>query len=107
LVGVCLDYDSVVLTVKDSGSVRRIRADGYIGFEYSGVWDEMVIERAEVLTNDEFVTRTLESIRDRYSGPPPSTGSPTRNTAIEWQTLVVTFADGSILRCACANLVEE
>src|SRR5215467_10949750 len=101
LVGVQLGYDTVLVTVRDSGLERRVRAEGYIGFEYNGAWDELVIDHAEVVFGDAFATAAWRSIQERYSGSPPSTGSPARNEAAGWQTLTLTFSDGTVMRCAC------
>jgi hypothetical protein len=107
LLGVQLDYDTVVVTVRDSGLEKRVRAEGYIGFEYNGAWDELVIDHAEVVLEDAFAVAAWRSIEERYSGSPPLTGSPARNSAAGWQTLTLTFSDGSVMRCACAAIVEE
>ena len=45
-----LDYDAVVLRIREStGHVKMVRCEGYIAFEMSGFWDEMIIESAELL----------------------------------------------------------
>lgn len=108
LIDVQLNYDLAIISIRDStGYVRRVRLEGYIRFEYSGVWDELVIVTAQISELDDFSRTAWEAISARYSGSPPSSGSPARNSAKTWHTLTIVFSDGATLRCVAASVVEE
>ena len=108
LVDAQLSYDRIVIAVREStGQTRRVRAEGYIHFEYNGAWDELAIASARISEQHEFARSAWESIRARYTGAPPTTGSPARNTATTWRTLEIAFSDGAVMRCAAACFVEE
>ena len=108
LIDVHLSYDLIVISIRDStGHVRRVRAEGYIGFEFYGAWDEVGIATSRVSEHDDFARTIWESIRAKYSGSPPVTGSPARDSAATWQTLEIKFSDGAVMRCAAAYFREE
>jgi hypothetical protein len=108
LIDVHLSYDLIVISIRDStGHIRRVRGEGYIGFEFDGAWDEVGIVAARLSEHDDFARTIWESIRAKYAGSPPATGSPARNSAATWQTLEIEFSDGAVMRCAAAYFREE
>lgn len=103
-----MDYDDVVITILDTNKhLRRVHIKGYIGFEYNGLWDEMIILSMRVKQSDNYAQAAWQSIQDRFSGAPPLSGSPARNAATNWLTLEIEFSDGAVLRCAGASILEE
>jgi hypothetical protein len=107
LIDAHLGYDLLVISIRDSGGrVRRLHAEGYIAFSYTGTWDEMIITTARITEDSDFARSVWQSIQDRYRGSPPSTGSPTRNSATVWRTLDIEFADGTVMRCVASNFLE-
>jgi hypothetical protein len=102
LESLAMDYDEARIVVRETtGRVLRVVGAGVIGLEYLGIWDEVIIERGEVVTDDSFGKECFERARSRL-GELPDSGSPARNTGC-FSTLIVTFADGSQLRVAAAG----
>lgn len=102
LLGLVASYDQLELEVREStGRTLRVVADGHIGLELVGFWDEMVIESADIVPKHPFADRCIRSIAERLGQPPPATGSPTRNAG-NFSTLVVVLSDGARLLCAAA-----
>lgn len=100
LLGVSASYDTFELELcETTGRRLRVIADGHIGFELVGLWDETVIETADLVPRHPFVDRCMASIVDRFGESLPATGSPARN-AQDFSTLVVTLSDGARLYCA-------
>jgi hypothetical protein len=100
-----IDYDSVSLTIRDSSSlVLEVVGLGYIGYRMIGCWDEIVIARAELLEKHELLSQSIETIRSRYSGTPPDTGSKYRNAG-DWRVLVIHFVDGATLEVVLGGLI--
>jgi len=107
LESVRLDYDHLVIAISDdAGSHRSIRASGYIGFTYTGVWDETIIRQGVLVEGHEHAAESWVQIEGRHHGLIPSSGSQARNHR-RWKTLVLTFSDDSELKCSAAEFVEE
>lgn len=105
LVSLATDYDAIVVTIKEStGLVREIICRGYIGHELVGFWDEVVIERGELLQDDIFLSVCKQRIWDRFAGNPVDSGSEARNGR-EFILLKITMTDGCVLNLVC-GLVE-
>ena len=98
-----IDYDVVELLIHEStGMPHLLRFEGYIGFSYTGAWDELVIAGASSYRDHPFLDECLESISARFNKNPPSTGSTARNQAT-WKTTEVVFIDDSKLIVAYSD----
>jgi len=107
LESVRLDYDSIVIAVRDeAGDLHNIRANGYIGFTYTGVWDEAIIASGALLDDDEHALDSWRQIEARFAGAIPLSGSDARNRR-QWKTLALIFSDGSELKCSAVEFNEE
>lgn len=107
LVSICADYDAVTLVIREArGNRLRVTCDGHIGFELIGFWDETIVERVDLDTHGQFLTRCLESIERRHGVSPPVSGSATRN-GLEAFQLVVTLIDGAQLSVAAKGIRTE
>jgi hypothetical protein len=104
---VTADYNSVVLRVREStGVVRTIRAEGYIGMNLHGFWDEVIIERAEVSRVHPTIDSCINSISQRFGERWPESGNKTRNSR-KWLALIVHLSDGACLEVVAAALSVE
>lgn len=102
-----VSYDSVELDVRESSGRRvRVVADGHIGFQLLGFWDEVVVESADLVPAHPFAEQCLTSIAERLGEPAPPTGSLERNSG-KFRTLVVSLSDGALLLCAAARFHTE
>lgn len=102
-----LSYDEIVIHVLEtSGTKRTIRCCGFIGVEYFGIWDEIVIESAQLRETDEFIKRCQESISARIGDPAPDSGSIDRN-ARQPLALTLKMSDGCVLNIALNRLEVE
>jgi hypothetical protein len=97
---VSVDYDGVRLELLESnGRKRTFSCMGYIGYEFVGFWDEVVIETATYRSDDEFLERCLRALHGRLGQAFPDSGSPDRN-ARSFGVLTLGFADGGALKIA-------
>jgi len=101
-----IDYDLVRIDVTEFGGRERVLlAAGPIGVEQVGLWDEVIIEMATVSDDHAFAARCWSDIQRRHQDAFDS-GSPSRNGR-RFQTLEITFQDGSALRVAAAQFAFE
>lgn len=102
-----MDFDAVVLAVTDyNGIPWMVRAEGYIGFCFEGIWDEMIIERAEISEHHPVIQKYSESIARRLGPAWVDSRNATRNTR-RWQALVVHFINGARLEIVAAAFTVE
>ncbi len=102
-----IDYDDLKLLVREaSGTVKRVTCEGYLGYELSGFWDEIIVASAEVTEGGSFLDRCLSGIARRLGSSPLPSGSETRNRERAMQ-LVVTLGDGCQLNVAMKGLRVE
>lgn len=98
-----LDYDAARLLVRETtGRVVTVVGSGVIGVELLGLWDEVIIERGEVVADDRFARDCYQRVMERVGPEVPDSGSAARNTR-RFSTLRVDFIDGSHLRLAAAG----
>lgn len=99
-----IDYEDLKLLVREgSGAVKRVTCKGYLGYELSGFWDEVIITAAEVTEGGSFLDRCLSGIARRLGVAPLPSGSEARNQERAMQ-LVVTLGDGCQLHVAMKGL---
>jgi hypothetical protein len=104
LESVQIDYDAVVFNVRETtGHLRLLRAEGHVRFCFDGFWDEIVIDRVEVIRSEPDPTL---SIRSRYSGDLPASGNVARNTGV-WLTVVMYLIDGVRLEVTAGRIVVQ
>jgi hypothetical protein len=97
---ITITYDEVRFDIVEStGAKVAVVARGHIGFEFHGLWDEEIVEGAEITHGDEFARLCLDLARGR-SGAAVS-GSPARNQG-DFSTLRIRLIDGLDLLCAAA-----
>jgi len=72
----------------------------------TGFWDEVVVERAEILCDDPFLQECVRSLEVRYGQKLPNTGSPERNRR-SWNVLKIYLSDGAVLKIAAAAFAPE
>jgi hypothetical protein len=102
---ISIDYDTLALTILESTGVRRtVRCEGYVGYSMRGFWDEIVIERAELVDNHEAINRCTEELARRGSRELAPSGNGHRN-ANRWLALIVHFSDGATLEIVAALFV--
>jgi hypothetical protein len=107
LQSVDVDYDAVSLRIRESdGAIRKIRVEGHIGYSCIGIWDEVVIERAEFLETHSGLDACINSIRGRLGANWLDSGNEIRNSR-HWFALVVHLSDGSVLEVFAARLRVE
>jgi hypothetical protein len=101
------DYDAVRITLRETtGRLVTVQADGPIGFELSGLWDEVIVERGQLLPDDTFSQRCWLAVQHRLGSDVPDSGSAARNTR-RFTTLVVRLIDGAELRVAAAEFSTD
>ena len=104
---VAIDYESVSLRIRQTDrKIVTLRAAGYIGYQVVGFWDEMVIERVEVVEDHPGLRACVDSIKKRYKAEWPETGSDARNSQ-RWFALLVHLIDGCVLEIYAAALVAD
>jgi hypothetical protein len=104
---VSFDYDVARLTLREStGHGVVVCADGLLGVELVGLWDEAIIESGAFVPDDEFGRRCLDAVERRMVGGVRDSGSPARNSG-SFQTLVVTLIDGAELRITAASFTTR
>jgi hypothetical protein len=103
LVHVAADYDTVVLRIRESTGIERtIRCEGHIALGLEGFWDEVIIERAELVSEHAAIERATASIRRRFGTHWLDSGSEERNRR-HWLALIVHLADGCSLEVVAAR----
>jgi hypothetical protein len=107
LVGIAIDYSDVVVTLREStGLLRRVICEGYVGYRTAGFWDEIVIAKAELEPQGEFLESCLLSLTKRLGADRASSGSDARNRSMALQ-LTVTLLDDCELLVAMKGLRTE
>jgi len=107
LQSVTVDYDAVVLRVRESaGSVRTLRAEGYIGYKLVGFWDEVVIDRAELCDTHPGLDACVDSIERRLGASWLDSGNVARNGR-RWFALLLHLSDGAVLEVFAARVLVE
>jgi len=107
LENIAIDYESVSITVLESdGGIKVLRADGYVGCNLVGFWDEVVIECAELRESHPGLDACVESMQRRLGAAWTGSGSPARNTR-NWFALVILLSDGCELVVFAAALRVE
>ena len=102
-----IDYDCLKITIQEpNGSVKKIWCMGYIGYQQIGYWDEVVIERAEILEQHEFIEQNRLSLKQRQGELLADSGNVPRNRKI-WNLLNIEFIDGSNLYVVLSELYVE
>jgi hypothetical protein len=71
-----------------------------------GFWDEVVVERAEIIDADAFLQECVRSLEARYGQILPDTGSPARNRRSR-RVLKVYLSDGAVLRVVAAEFASD
>lgn len=103
LSGIAASYDRCEFEIKETSGRRVwVIAAGHIGFQLIGLWDETVIESADIIAAHPFADRCLRSISERLGEPAPPSGSPGRNAG-HFATLVLSLSDGARLLCTAAE----
>ena len=87
-------YSIHIFITESTGRKLEIKCYGYIGYENIGFWDEMIIESADLLFDDDFLRRCKEHLVLKFGTNIPDSGSPDRNTR-EWKTLRLNLIDGN------------
>ena len=106
LLSVGVDYDAVVVRIRDSlGATRSVRAEGYIGYSVCGFWDEMIVERAELTESHTAIEQCVRALAQRAATDLDS-GNSARNSRT-WKTLIVHFIDGSTLEVVAAQFSAD
>jgi hypothetical protein len=94
---ISVDYDAVVLRLKESaGKQRVVRCEGYIGYALWGFWDEVIVSSARLVDEHPSIDRALQSLSDRLGSHPADSGNVLRNTK-NWRALIVKLSDGASL----------
>lgn len=100
---VTADYSDVHIVLRESsGRTRTVRCCGYIGYSAVGVWDEIVVERAELVETDALLEECVKGLDERYRAKLPETGSPARNMR-SWKALRIYLSDGAVLKVVAAE----
>ena len=103
--GLHVDYDTVRVHLGEStGRQVVLVAEGYIGYEHLGAWDEVVVESARF--DDPAHLARFETALTSTGGASHPSGSVARNRG-SWRCLTVHFIDGSELRVAAADFHLE
>jgi hypothetical protein len=104
---VAADYSEVRIALREStGQTRTVRCRGHIGYSATGLWDEVIVERAEIVDSDPFLDECLQSLSARYGTNPPETGCVERNQR-SWQVLRIQLADGAVVKVAAADFTSD
>lgn len=102
-----IDYGEVVIRLTESSQKRTtVRCSGYIGYTAIGIWDEVIVEEAELLDTSDFQDSCLQSLAQRYGNTLPDSGDPARNRR-SYRTLEIRFIDGTVLKIVAAEFVVE
>ena len=95
------DYNVVAIEVQEStGTLVRIRCHGYIGYERTGAWDEVVVESGALSDSGEYLKKCVGAVEAASAAS--ESGSDERNGR-HWTQLEVRFIDGSQLRVVASR----
>lgn len=101
------DYSDVVLNIEEStGTCRRIRCHGYIGYQAPAFWDEVVIESAAVSSDHPMVAEVLEALDARLGNKRPLSGDEARNSR-RYHALEIRFLDGGTIVVVAARFSTD
>lgn len=104
---VTVDYDAVVLQIRESTGTRRsVRCEGHIGLEFGGFWDELVIQSAGVFAQHPAIDRAVASITARLGSTWIDSGNAHRNSRT-WKALIIRLSDGCRLEIVAASFTVE
>jgi hypothetical protein len=107
LIELVVSYDDVTLNFRESSGRRvAIVAQGHIGVNLAGLWDEVVVDGVELVEAHPFAEECISSVIERLGSLDTPTGSPRRRTK-SFSTLVVSLTDGVELLCVAGNFVVE
>ena len=105
--GITVDYSDFSLLIRQGDdSLKRVVCEGYLGFELTGFWDEVVISKAEILESGSLLDRCAASLESRLGAKPLPSGSEERNRAVA-VIFAVTFGDGCQLNVVMKGLRVE
>jgi hypothetical protein len=97
-----VDYEEVrIRLVESTGLERTVICHGYIGYAMAGFWDEVVVERAEIVSEDSFLLECVRNLETRHRQGLFDSGSPERNRR-SWKVLNIYLSDGAVLKIAAA-----
>jgi hypothetical protein len=103
LVRITADYDAVTLFITEANAEsREVRCEGYVSFGLSGFWDEVIIERADVLAEHPAIDAAWASITQRLGAQPQDSGNIARNQR-RWSCLLIRFGDGCELTVVASS----
>lgn len=105
---ISIDYDEIIITITETASSRsrKIHCRGYIGYKLEGFWDEVVIEKGDLVSEDGFLTDCINNLEKRYPSSLPETGQTERNRQ-EWRVLIVKFSDGAEMKIVANKFYVE
>lgn len=104
---VAITYDAVLLSVRQSNGVSHtLRAEGYIGYNLVGFWDELIIERAVISDAHPGLSACIESIHSRNGAAFADSGNVERNRR-RWFALLLHLCDGCVLEIFPARIYVD
>jgi len=104
---IAITYDAVSLRILQSdGSTHTLRAEGYIGFNLVGFWDESIIDRAVISEAHPGLDACVRSIRSRHRTDFSDSGNVDRNRG-RWFALLVHLDDGCVLEIFPARIYVD
>lgn len=107
ILSLSVDYDDVTLTLRESsGLMRHVICEGYIGYSTIGFWDEVIIERAELENQGDYLTSCLGSISKRLGSEPAPSGNQLRNLGSFIQLMIV-LSDDCRIEIAMSKLCSH
>lgn len=107
LEGFAFDYDHVEIRIRESTGQRvTVQADGQIGVDVCGFWDETVIESGTLVEEHPFANECRRALVERLGSDLPESGSPRRNRGT-FSTLVISLIDGTLMLCVAADFTTE
>jgi hypothetical protein len=96
-------YDSVILRLTESsGRHVGVKFDSHIALNWSGHWDENIVESCSVLTESKEISAALEMVRTAY-GENPDHGGGIRNFAGPWFSFSIRMTDD----CSVISIVFQ
>lgn len=107
LLGIAIDYSDLTLTIREStGLLRRVICRGYVGYKAVGFWDEIVITKAALEGQGEFLDSCLADLTRRLGRDRPPSGSESRNCESGMQ-LTLTLGDNCQINVAAKGIGTE
>jgi hypothetical protein len=92
---ISIGYDSATIHITETTGInKKICCAGYIGYQAFGIWDEVIIDSANLSENDNFIDKCLAKIHRNYGKPFLESGSPDRNIGI-FKLLSIKFIDNT------------